>query len=258
MPSESELRRRLHEGTLPRGEIDLDAVLRRARARRRPRVALAGAGSVLAIAAIAVPAIALNALPGGSVMSASEPAPESAGGAAADGAAEGGAGGGAEDTALLIAPAESLNPCAVPVTEVPPAASGLVITVAPVAATAQERGIPVTVTLTNAGAERVTGTTGGRPALTLVRDGVTIWHTNGPQDLVARIVDLAPGQSMSYAASFDPVVCSPDDDAAGSFRPDLPAAGPGTYALQAAIDVTSDDGSVVELVTGPAATVTLG
>jgi hypothetical protein len=94
VPSESELRRRLREGTLPRGEIDLDAVLRRARARRRPRVALASAGSVLAIAAIAVPAIAFNALPGGGVMSASEPAPESAAGSAADGSA-GGAGGSA-------------------------------------------------------------------------------------------------------------------------------------------------------------------
>ena len=38
MPSESELRDRFHDGTLPSGQIDVDAVLRRARARRRPRV----------------------------------------------------------------------------------------------------------------------------------------------------------------------------------------------------------------------------
>jgi hypothetical protein len=104
----------------------------------------------------------------------------------------------------------------------------------------------------------VTGTTGGRPSVTFARDGVTLWHTNGPQDLIARVVDLAPGQSMSYPAVFEPLVCGAEDDAAESFRAYLPAAGPGGYTLSAAIDVTSEDGTTVERVSGPPVRVTLG
>jgi hypothetical protein len=125
-------------------------------------------------------------------------------------------------------------------------------------ARATDRGIPITVTLTNAGDERVTGTTGGRPAVTFAREGVTLWHTNGPQDMIARVVDLAPGQSMSYPAVFEPVVCAPQDDAAEAFRAGLPPAGPGDYTLSAAIDLTSEDGATVEQVTGPPVPVTLG
>ena len=92
MASESELRDRFHDGTLPSGRIDVDAVLRRARARRRPRVLLAGAGSVLAIAAIAVPAsIGSFARPDADSTLVAEDgysAPESAAGGDAGGSAE--------------------------------------------------------------------------------------------------------------------------------------------------------------------------
>jgi hypothetical protein len=252
---DSDLQRRFREGTSPRGEIDVDAVLRRARARRRPKAVLAGAGSVLAIAAIAVPAVLTSSggtgAGGSTVVAGDGLAPE----AAPD---TGLAGGDADQAMMERAPAERLNLCGAPVAEQVPSAMGLVITVAPVTASAAERGIPITVTLTNAGDERVTGTTGGRPAVTFARDGVTLWHTNGPQDLIARVVDLAPGQSMSYAAVFEPVVCAPQDDAAEAFRADLPPAGPGDYTLSAAIDVTSEDGATIEQVTGPPAAATLG
>ncbi|MEO5922002.1 MAG: hypothetical protein ABIQ01_12760, partial [Pseudolysinimonas sp.] len=126
MASESELRDRFHEGTLPSGQIDVDAVLRRARARRRPRIVLAGAGSVLAIAAIAVPA-ALGSF--------ATPTAETLAGAGADaddsatspqysqpGAAEDGG-----QLALDRAPAERLNLCSAPLADVTPAANGLVL-----------------------------------------------------------------------------------------------------------------------------------
>jgi hypothetical protein len=255
MPSDSELRRRFQEGTQPRGEIDVDAVLRRARARRRPRVVLAAAGSVVAIAAIAVPAVVVTSFgSSGASVTSSEYAPE-----AAPDAAGGAAGGAADSDAAMSAPgAELLNPCASPVTELPPAGNGLVISAAPVTAAASARSIPVTVTLTNTGDGSILGTTASRPALTLSRDGVTIWHTNGPSDMSARIVDLGPGESMTYEAVFEPLVCAPEDDALEAFRPGLPAAGPGTYLLWAAIDVSHDDGSAIDLVTGPAVAVTLG
>lgn len=258
MPSDSELRDRFRSGTLPHGEIDVDAVIRRARARRRPRVMLAGAGSVLAIAAIAVPAVLVNSIPGagggGAALTtvdgaaADEPAPESAAGGAADSQAY---------DAVQRKAAGTLNACGEPAAEAVPAESGLVVTVAPVDAAATDRGIPVIVTLTNAGEERVTGTTGARPTVTFAGDGVVLWHTNGPEDLVARVVDLAPGQSMSYRTTFEPVVCGPADDAAEGFRPDLPGVGPGRYTLSAAIDVAGEDGSTTELVTGPTTSITL-
>jgi hypothetical protein len=256
MPSDSELRRRFREGTQPRGQIDVDAVLRRARARRRPRVVVAAAGSVVAIAAIAVPAVVITSFgsTGASVTSSEygpEAAPEAAGGAADSDAAD-------SDAALSGPGAEHLNPCSGPVTEFPPADGGLVISAAPVTAAAGARSIPVTVTLTNTGDVGILGTTASRPALTLSRDGVTIWHTNGPSDMSARIVDLGPGESMTYETVFEPLVCGPEDDALEAFRPGLPAAGPGTYLLWAAIDVIHDDGSATELVTGPAVAVTLG
>lgn len=249
MPSDSELRRRFQEGTQPRGEIDMDAVLRRARSRRRPRVVLAAAGSVVAIAAIAVPAVVVSSFgTQSSSLSSSEYAPE---------AAPDAAGGADSDAAMSRPSAERLNLCTMPVVEMTPVENGLVISAAPVTAAAEARSIPVTVTLTNTGSGSILGTTASRPALTLARDGITIWHTNGPLDMSARIVDLGPGESMTYETTFEPVVCGVEDDAVEGFRPDLPAAGPGTYLLSVAIDVSHDDGSAIDLVTGPAVAVTL-
>jgi hypothetical protein len=80
--------------------------------------------------------------------------------------------------------------------------------------------------------------------------------------MIAVPIDLAPGASTTYSTTFEPVVCAVDDDLAESFRAELPAAGPGTYALSAAMDVTLDIAPTtpdagLELVTGPLATVTL-
>ncbi len=256
MASESELRDRFHDGTLPSGRIDVDAVLRRARARRRPRILRAGAGSVLAIAAIAVPAtIGSFARPatdatlitgdGGEYS-----APESAAGADQDA-------GGTGEVALDRVPAEKLNLCSAPVAEVDPAENGLVLTVEPVTASAGDHGIPTIVTMTNTGTAPVSGTTGGRPAMTLSKGGVTLWHSNGPQTMIAVPVELAPGETLQYPATFEPVRCGVEDDLAESFRDDLPEVGAGVYQLSAAIDFTRNDGSFIDLVTGPAVRVTL-
>jgi len=258
MASESELRDRFHDGTLPSGQIDVDAVLRRARARRRPRVVLAGAGSLLAIAAIAVPAtIGSFARPAtDSTLIAgdgSEFSPESATGGDAGGSTQSDAG----DMAIDRAPAEKLNLCSAPVAEVAPAENGLVLTVEPVTASTGDHGIPTIVTMTNTGTAPVSGTTGGRPAMTLSKGGVTLWHSNGPQTMIAIPVELAPGETLQYPATFEPVRCGVEDDIGESFRDDLPEVGAGVYQLSAAIDFTRNDGSFIDLVTGPAVRVTL-
>jgi hypothetical protein len=252
MASESELRDRFHEGTLPSGQIDVEAVLRRARARRRPRIVLAGAGSILAIAAIAVPA---------SLGSFATPATDSAliaSGGAGDSDAEFAAPEASGTQSMYDRPpAEKLNLCMAPVAEVAPAENGLVLSVEPVTASAADHGIPTIVTMTNTGTAAVSGTTAGLPAMTLSQDGVTVWHSNGPQTMIAIPVELRPGQSLQYPATFEPVRCSSEDDLSENFRQDLPAAGPGLYQLSAAIDFTRNDGSFIDLVTGPAVRVSL-
>jgi len=68
-------------------------------------------------------------------------------------------------------------------------------------------------------------------------------------------VNLAPGESLEYLASFQPVVCGVEDDMAESFGQKLPPLPSGDYEVSAAIDVIGE--SATELVTGPASTVTL-
>lgn len=255
-PTEDELRAALQGGD-PSGSIDVDAVLRRVRRRRRPRVMLVGAAGVLAAAAIIVPvsvsALGSSVVGGASSSADTAAAPESesadASGAAGDSTFSSGEG-------IKRAPADKLNLCTGTLAEVAPAESGLVLSVAPVDAAATDSGITATVTLTNTGTARVTGTTSSSPALTFSRDGVTLWHSNGPQTMMAVVVDLEPGASLQYSAAFEPAVCSVDDDVADSFSPGLPAAGPGTYGLSAAVDLLTD-GGVSELVTGPVTPITL-
>jgi hypothetical protein len=251
MPSDSDLRRRFQEGTQPRGEIDLEAVLRRARARRRPRVVIAAASSVLAITAIAVPAVLVNGLPGigtgDQVLSAGDAAaPESAGGAA-----------GTSDTQLTDPAARILNLCGSEVVSPAPAPNGLTVAVDPVTASPGQHDIPVTVTLTNAGTSSIFGSTAAAPSLTLSRDGVTVWHTSEAADGAARVVDLGPGESMTYQTTFDAVLCGAGEDADLVTPGTLPAAPAGSYLLWAMIELTHDDGSAVDLVSGPAVAVTL-
>jgi hypothetical protein len=245
MPSESELRDSLRDPRDPDGAIDVDAVLRRARARRRPRVILATGAGALALAGVLVPVgvLALGTTPPGAL---SVTADEQGG--AAPEPADG-------DTGIELAAADRLQLCGEPLAEVGLAANGLVLEIDPVDATATAETIDVTVTLRNTGSSTVRGITAVSPAMTLSGAGTVLWHSNGLTPDVGVMVDLDPGESLAYPASFTPVVCAAVDDATG-FREDLPAAGAGAYELRAAIDLVEEDGSRV-LVTGPPAAVTL-
>ena len=159
------------------------------------------------------------------------------------------------------APADRINLCGGPLAEVAPAESGLVLTPHfPASASSTAATIDGTVTLTNTGTERVTGTTAASPAITLSQGGTVLWHSNGPMIMLAVVVDLAPGESMTYQASVSPVRCGTEDDLDG-FRDDLPGVGAGDYGLSAAIDLTRTDaaGAFVsnDLITGPLAAIRL-
>ena len=265
MPSEDELRSQLHNDAAesePGGAIDLDAVLRRSRARRRPRVAAAAIVSSLAVLGIVVPvSISLASTQSPSTLSAgSATAPDSAAGPVRLGGettnGDGASGG------IKRAPAEKINLCTGTLAEVTPADDGLVLTVQPVDAAAGARSIPVTVTLTNTGTSRVTGSLSPFPTLTLSRDGIVLWHSNGPVPMLAQEIDLAPGASTAFQTTFEPVVCGVQDDQQESFRTDLPDVPPGVYQLSAALDfspqaVDAVGGDTAVLVTGPTSPVTL-
>ena len=260
MPSESELRNRMRDvGDAP-GEVDVASVIRRARARRLPRVLAAGGAACLVVAAIAIPVsvstfggagtfgtfVASDA--GGGDGSADRSAPEAESGEAESGEA---------DTMLRVT-ADRLNPCGAPLAEVAPAPDGLQLSIAPIDAPADAVSIETIVTLTNHGPVAVRGTTPGAPALALSQDGVVLWHSNGPVPMIAVEVELSPGESLQYAASFEPVRCSAEDDAAADgFRAGLPSVGPGEYALSAAIELTPLDGSAATVVTGAPTSVVL-
>jgi len=160
------------------------------------------------------------------------------------------------------ASADRINPCGGPLAQVQPDASGLVLSVDfPATASATSASITGQVTMTNTGTERLTGSTAASPAITLSQDGTVLWHSNGPMVMMAAMVDLAPGASMTYPASFAPVRCTVENEQAESFPTDLPSVGAGSYDLSAAIDFSRTDaaGDFVStgLISGAVAPITL-
>ena len=240
-------------------QLDVDVVLRRARRRRLPRQLAAGGVLSLAVGGIVV-AGAYGLAPNQSTMAggSSDAAvtessvPQSAADTTGESNAESDAS--TQSTGgLKRAPADKINLCEGPVSEVAPSPTGLELTTHFDDAAAGSDVVTGTVTLTNTGDEPVMGTSGTWVAITLSQDGATLWHTNGAHTEMSRVVDLAPGESMEYDASFEPVVCSTSDDEADSFAADLPALPAGDYQVSAAMDIVVDANA--ELVTGPAATI---
>lgn len=258
MATESELREQFHEGEPSPGSIDVDAVLRRSRARRRPQLAAVGVVSALAVLAIVVPLSVSGVFGHVGVVSGSS-ASVAEGGANAPQFAnnsDGGAGEPGTGAVNGLAPAEQVNLCSGALAHLAPATNGLVLTVQPVEAAATDRDIHTTVTLTNTGPAAFRGSASPFPALTFSRDGTVLWHSNGPVAQLVQAIDVAPGASTTFTTVFQPLVCGVADEKAGSFREVLPAAGPGGYQLSAVLAVTDTAGTRV-LVSGPATAVTL-
>lgn len=255
MPTEAELRTWLREGDLgsPAREADAGSVIRRSRRRRLPRQLAAGGTLTLAIAGIGVAGFTgLRGAPMGTTMTdaTTESAPESLSGPDA-GDATGG-------EAIQAAPASKLNPCGGTIADVAPSAGLVLETRFAPSAPADGQSVDGTVTLTNTGTERITGTSAATPAITLSQDGEVLWHSNGPMIMMVVEVDLAPGESLDYPASFTAVQCGEQDELTESFRDDLPALDKGSYEISAAIDFLAADGSPLPTVTGPLAPITLG
>ena len=230
------------------GSIDTAAVIRRSKRRRLPAQLATGAAAVLALGGVGVvgfQALGQNAPVAETASLRSE--------SITDGEASGGSDAYAQADELRSA--ESLNFCTYPLAEVTPAPSGLELTVDFPTAKVGADYVEGTVLLTNNGTETVTGYSAATPAITVSQNGIVTWHSNGAMIAVAIEVDLKPGESMEYAASFTPVACGVEDDGDAGFREKLPALPAGDYDVSAAIDIVGP--ASTELVTGPTETVTL-
>ena len=252
MPSESELRDLLSSAHAPH-ELDAQRIIARSRRRRLPRQLAAGAVSVLAVAGISVVVIQTSLV--------SQP-PSTV--SMMDQSAEGGAAPEASADSIKRAPADRINLCEAPLADVAPSTLGLQLDVAfPSTAPVGTDTVGGAVRLTNTSGLTVSGTTTMVPAITLSRDGVVLWHSNGQVETPERAVTLSPGESIEYEASFVPVRCTVEDDGAEQFRADLPPVPAGYYDLSAALDFLPDaaptDGSTpgLDLVTGPRSTIQL-
>ncbi len=251
MPTEDDLRRLLSSAEAP-NTLSAERIIAKSRMRRIPAQLAAGTLGVLALAGVGVVAVQTSQLGVPSAVTSAEDSAMVEGGASDSQLSE-----------IKRAPADLLNLCGAPVSDTVPSASGLELTVEfPSTVTAGSSRVEGTVRLTNLSTVDVRGTTASAPAITLSRGGVTVWHTNGGMDFSLTVVDLAPGDSLEYAASFEPVQCTPEDDGPDGFRADLPAVEPGTYELSAAIDFAPDvpdpaEPALADLVTGPRAVITI-
>ncbi|WP_395640102.1 hypothetical protein [Pseudolysinimonas sp.] len=233
MATESDLRDLLRDPD-PEGRaaIDLDAVLTRARRRRRPKVIAAQAlGSVAVIGALFTAVVAVQPTQQAALMTAED----AAGGSAADSAPF------VDQDALKSGAPE----CGAPVAVAAPSPD-LALEISLPTVFEPETRIPLTVTLRNEGTAPIQGSTASAPTMTFTRDRIVIWHSFAVQDLSARIVDLAPGESVTYETYFDRVVCGSEDDLVMDDPANpLPTADPGQYELFATLSISTDDGPVI-------------
>ena len=116
------------------------------------------------------------------------------------------------------------------------------------------------VTLTNTGTEEISGRTVAESAITLSRDGVTVWHSYATEaGQPWNPIHLAPGQSIDYPAEFTPVLCQTDYDLSPEHRDALPPLGAGEYEVSAYLFLTPPGNYYTPdiLLSGPAQQVTL-
>jgi hypothetical protein len=257
MASEPNLRDLFRDDAPALPRIDAATVIRRSKRRRLPAQVGVGGAFVLAIGGLGVAGLqGFGATDSASTMSttSSDQAPDQGGDGRGAENAQGLLGGDA--TAVKRAPADRINLCGGTLAEVAPNDLGLVLTADFPDAPAGGSPVTGTATLTNTGTRAVAGYMSPTPAITLSQAGTVLWHSNGPTILSIQDVTLAPGESLTLAASFTPVACGVEDDSAEAFRTDLPPVAPGEYQLSAAADVTVDGNAV--LVAGPTQTVRIG
>lgn len=226
MPTESDLRRLLQGEPDPAQSLDVDRIIRRARARRRPRQLAAGATGVLAAAALVVPVSV-----GASLSTASGPAEDSAGGGEAAVMMDERAGGDRQEAGLEpLADAQVCGAEGVRRVEHP---DGLELAVVG----AQGSGSATTTVdleLRNRGDAAFVGAI-APAAVGLLADGAVV-AANAPEEAEWIAVDLAPGAALPLRAELPLTACGGDEPGA-----ELPAV---AYEIGAVLRTERSDGSL--------------
>ncbi|MDF2575696.1 MAG: hypothetical protein K0S05_2608, partial [Agromyces sp.] len=157
----------------------------------------------------------------------------------------------------LLAPYE-VNRCGAPVAPATDAAtSPLAVAVdTPSGPVRPGTSNPVAITVTNVGAEVVTGAIDLDAALTVASSGITVWQDGPVPDLPPLAITLAPGESAELQGSFETRRCSPPD-ADGAPPAVAPALESGEYGVSAVVSYTAPDG-VISYLISPLAPLTVG
>jgi len=250
--------KRAADAATPR-QVDVDAVLRASRARRRTRrtAVVGGIGAAAAVLLIGGGVMAgLQGLGGQTAADAPTSFQSAESGDASRDAAEDGA---ADEAAgqALVAP-ELVNRCGAPVTAPTDAAtSPLAVAVdAPTAPVQPGTSILVGMTVTNTGTTVVSGTIDAAP-LTVADAGITVWHSGPGDEFPPRPISLSPGESTTLEGAFQTRFCDEDDELGGILRPDLPGLEPGDYGVGVVLSFTGPDGAITYLVS-PLAPISVG
>jgi len=236
------------ERSAPRSALDVDTLVRRSRARRRP--ALLGAGVLATVVIVGIGGLGVGALNGlvpndltaaDSASTAEEPAIELGGD-------DDTSGGTMADGESALAPDWMQNPCgSTPVTPADVPDIGLRMEVDfPTVAPTGTGVIMGTVRVTNVGTEPVSGLFSATPAITLASQGVTVWHTSVRSDRSPEAIVLAPGDSRSFEAELRPLACTIGDEGRAGDE-ELDPLRPGDYAVSAVVDVTLDGDPAVRV-----------
>ena len=233
MATESDLRDLLRDPESEgRAAIDLDAVLSRARRRRRPKVVVAQAlGSVAAVGVLVTGvAVTLPQQTPASVMVADE---------LAGGAENWSVPGSADESALRML----TEVCGEPFAEM--STSSLAASIDPAATDGTVTALSLPVTVTNPSAVPVAGTA-SIPLIVITLEGVVVGHAS-PIESIGLPVALEPGARTTLDAAVEPYACDPADPAAPIAR--LPLLPPGEYEMRAVVQFARDD--VLETIVGP-------
>jgi hypothetical protein len=217
MPTESELRDLLQGGGAPRA-LDAEAVIRRARARRRPkRVAVGALGGLAAVAIVVPVALGIGAgRPQGAADSAAAPASgQEAEGLSTLTERDGGAGSLADDP---------YPDCRLTGWDGEAVPSGVELDIT------QPRPAELVLTLVNDSSEPVHGELAGAPYFALSSGEVPAgWST---ASVPTTRVDLEPGDRVALTVPLEPVGCGGASLAGG-------------FGAEASLAIRADDGRVL-------------
>ena len=241
----------------PRSALDVDSLVRRSRARRRP--ALLGAGVLATVVIVGIGGLGIGALSGlvPNDLTAADSASTAEESASDQGGADDTGGGTMAEGESALAPDWLQNRCgSSPVTPADVPDIGLRLEVDfPARGMTSVDAIIGTVRVTNTGSEPVAGAVSATPAITVAREGLTVWHTSGVEPSDTLDLELDPGESRAFDAVLRPLSCTIDDEARAvdGFDAGLASLPPGEYAVSAVLDITLDDDSAarVPLVSEP-------